>query len=213
MKKIFLPALALLIVAFAVASYNKSGTNVATATADQTAGTGEPMIGGAFSLTDQQGKTVKDAEFRGRMMLVFFGFTHCPDICPVTVKTLSELMGTLGDKADQVSPVFISVDPSRDTPAVIKDYLSNFDPRIVGLTGDAEQIKQVTGAYKAYYSKPQPAASEHDAHAAHAGGKSDYMVDHSGFIYLMDRDGKYVTHFPYDASVNTIADVLKTHLK
>ena len=104
---------------------------------------GAAAIGGVFNLTNQNGKAVSDADFRGKKSLVFFGFTHCPDICPVAMATITAAMSALGDKADHITPIFITVDPVRDTPQVMKKYLSNFDKRIVGLTGTEEQVKQV----------------------------------------------------------------------
>jgi len=207
MRKIIFALTALLCAGLVTLLSNKQETNAAVMRPGEMVGVGEAMIGGNFTLVDQQGKTVKDSDFRGRLMLVFFGFTHCPDICPVSTKTLSDAMGLLGDKADQVAPIFISVDPERDTPPVMKDYFSNFDSRMIALTGDAEQIRQVAGAYKAYYSKHEPKAESHDE------GHDHYTVDHSGFIYLMDRDGKYVTHFPYDASAQSIVETVKPLLK
>src|SRR5581483_9210577 len=120
---------------------------------DQAEGQGEAQVGGEFILTNQHGEAARSTDFRGRIMLVFFGFTHCPDICPVTVSTLSKAMALLGGQADSVAPIFISVDPERDTPQVMKDYLSNFDKHMIGLTGTPEQVRQVTEAYKVYFAK------------------------------------------------------------
>ncbi len=186
---------------------------------------GAAAIGGAFTLTDQYGRVRTDLDFRGRTMLVFFGFTNCPDICPVTVATLSSLMELLGDKASQVAPVFITVDPKRDTPQVMKDYLKNFDNRIVALTGSPDVIKEVTNTYKVYYSMRSDdddeeeagdtgygSSTDHSAHAGHGGGSS-YQVDHSGYIYVMDKEGRYVKHFPYNVSEQELADELKPFLK
>jgi len=157
-------------------------------------------IGGSFALTDQTGKILHDTDFRGRVMLVFFGFTNCPDICPVTVATLSKTMELLGDKANQVAPIFITVDPGRDTPAALKSYLANFDKRMVGLTGTDTEIKQVADAYKAYYAK------------AEAPGGKDYGVNHSGYIYLMDKTGKFVTPLAYDTTPQNLATAVKPYL-
>lgn len=185
-------------------------------------------VGGGFELIDQNGKTKTDADFRGKVMLVFFGFTHCPDICPVTVSTLSSLMELLGDKANMVAPIFISVDPERDTPEVLKSYLSNFDARIVGLTGTAEQTKSVADAYKVYYARAHQEESyegaddgayPHNDENPPALTKDkdkdgdNYLIDHSGYIYLMDTNGKYVEHFRYDVSEQELADALKPYLK
>lgn len=163
-------------------------------------------IGGAFELTDQHGKTVRDTDFKGRIMLVFFGFTHCPDICPITVATLSKLMEMMGSKADQVAPIFITVDPHRDTPQAMKDYLANFDPRLTGLTGSEEKIKQAASAYKAYADM----AAHHKKGKAHSG---DYGVSHSSILYMMDKDGKYLRHFSYNAPVKELLDAVNAYLK
>jgi protein SCO1/2 len=199
-----------------------------------------PAIGGAFSLIDQHGQPARDADFRGKLMLVFFGFTNCPDICPITAKSLSDTMALLGDQADQLAPIFITVDPARDTPEVMKNYFASFDSRIRALTGTPEQIKEAASAYKAYYAKAQPQDEQakdqqiagredvaelqdheghgaaqndphagHGAHANHGGGHGNYLVDHSGYIYLMNRQGVYVKHFQYDASPEQLAAAVK----
>jgi protein SCO1/2 len=174
---------------------------------EMSTGSGEAAVGGDFTLIDQNGHTVQDTDFRGRLMLVFFGFTHCPDICPVSVATLSQAMGKLGEKADQVAPIFITVDPERDTPQVMKEYLANFDKHMIGLTGSAAQIQQAAAAYKAYAAKHEMEESPHDEDHHHDGdheSQGDYTVDHSGFIYLMGKDGKFIRLFPYNASVDEI---------
>jgi protein SCO1 len=153
-------------------------------------GSGTALVGGSFTLTDQNGQTRSDADFRGKLMLVYFGFTHCPDICPLDLQKITQAMGKLGDKADQVVPIFITVDPARDTPAAMRDFVANFDPRIVALTGDKPAIDRLVKDYRAYY-KPD------------AGG-TDYNVMHSALIYLMGRDGRYLTHFGQDVSADDI---------
>ena len=192
---------------------------------DQAIGQSEVQIGGPFTLIDQNGDSVQESEFRGRLMLVFFGFTHCPEICPVTVATLSKTMALLGDKAEQVAPVFITVDPQRDTPEVMKAYLQHFDPRFVGLTGTQEQIRQAQAAYKAYAAKaPQEAAAAAEGHDGHAGhgtghgtdhgtGGADYTMDHSAYIYLMDRQGKYHSIFSYTTPEQELARAVEQALK
>ncbi len=171
---------------------------------DQAEGQGEAQIGGDFALTDQNGQSVHESDFRGRIMLVFFGFTHCPDICPVTVAALSKAMELLGSQADGVAPIFITVDPERDTPAVMKDYLSNFDKHMIGLTGTPEEIKRVTEAYKVYFAKaPLPAE----------GNGADYGVDHSAFIYMMGKDGKFIRLFQNNADAAEIAGAVKHALE
>lgn len=170
---------------------------------------GVAQIGGAFTLTDANGKKVSDAQFRGKYMLVFFGFTRCPDICPVTMASITGAMEMLGGKAADVAPVFITVDPKYDTPAQMKKYLSHFDKRIVGLTGTEEQIKSAAAAYKAYYAEKEPEHSAHGAHGDREGGGQEGGVDHSSFLYLMDKNGAYITHFPYDVAPDTLAKTLK----
>lgn len=170
--------------------------------ADKTPNTAT-AIGGDFELTDQNGNRVKSESFRGKHMLVFFGFTHCPEVCPTTISTLSKAMTELGGKADQVTPVFISVDPKRDTPKVIKDYLMNFDKRIVGLTGTVQDVKKAADAYKVYFAINKDSKT----------GEEDYQVDHSTIIYLMDKTGAYVRHFSYNTPVQDIVAGLQEAMK
>jgi protein SCO1/2 len=170
----------------------------------------ETAIGGTFTLTDQNGQVVHDTDFRGRVMLVAFGFTHCPDVCPITVATLSKTLELLGDKADQVAGLFITVDPQRDTPQAMKDFLSNFDKHIVGLTGTELQVKQVADAYKVYYARAL-------ADEAKAGNQkapdADYNVDHSSYIYMMGKEGQFIKVFPYNVSEQELAHAVKFALR
>jgi protein SCO1 len=156
-------------------------------------------IGGPFSLTDQNGRTVTDQDFKGRPFLVFFGFTHCPDICPTTMFEISEIIRKLGPDGDRVRALFITVDPERDTPAALKDYVSSFDPRIVAVTGDEPAIAAVAKAYRAYY-KRTPLAE---------GG---YTMDHTAIIYLMDKDGRFVTPFSLKRTTDAAAAELRKYL-
>jgi protein SCO1 len=161
-------------------------------------GYGEARIGGAFALTDTHGKTVRDTDFRGRLMLVYMGYSHCPDICPMTLARMSEALKTLGSDASGIAVIFITLDPGRDTPQALGSFLSAFDPRIIGLTGSAQAIDGVAKAYKAFYKKsPTP------------GG--NYLVDHSGFLYLMDGQGKYIRHFESDVKAAELAEVIRRH--
>ena len=139
-------------------------------------------VGGPFHLEDQTGKSVSDQDMKGRPFLVFFGFTHCPDICPTTLFEISQVMHTLGADADRTGALFITVDPERDTPTVIKDYLSNFDPHLRGLTGDQASINAVLRAYRVY-AKKVPLDN------------GDYTMDHTAVVYLMDKDGHFVAPF------------------
>jgi protein SCO1/2 len=154
-------------------------------------GFGTPLVGGGFTLTDQNGQSRSDGEFRGKLMLVYFGFTHCPDVCPLDLQKISQALAKLDGKADQVAPIFVTVDPARDTPEAMRDFVASFDPHIVALTGDKPAIDRLVKDYRAYY-KP-------DADGA------DYNVMHSSLIYLMDRDGRYLTHFGQDATADDIA--------
>ena len=137
-------------------------------------------IGGAFTLTDHTGKRVSDTDFRGRYMLVYFGYTSCPDDCPADLQTIGRAMDTLGARGRKITPVLITVDPERDRPAELKEYVAAFHPRMVGLTGSAAEIAQVAKAYKVYYRKPPGAKTA-------SGG---YLTDHTSFIYLMGPGGK-----------------------
>jgi protein SCO1/2 len=162
---------------------------------------GQALIGGPFELVGKDGKTVTDKDFRGRYMLVFFGFTHCPDICPAELQVMSAALDDLGDKADQVVPVFITVDPERDTPELVTAYVENFGPNFVGLTGSLEAVDKAAKAYRVTYQKFQE-----------EGAGDNYSVDHSALVYLMGPDGKFVTHFPYGTSPEKMADTLRRYL-
>ena len=149
-------------------------------------GTGVVDIGGPFTLVDQEGRTRQASDFAGRYMLVFFGYTHCPDVCPTTLQAVADTMDILEDTAGaeaarNIVPIFITVDPTRDTPDVMKEYAALFHPRLVGLTGSEEQVAAAAKAYRVYYAR--------------RGEDSDYLMDHSAFIYLMGPDGRYITHF------------------
>jgi protein SCO1/2 len=139
-------------------------------------------IGGPFHLVDQEGRAVTDQDMKGRPFLVFFGFTHCPDICPTTLFDISEIFRQLGPDADRAGALFITVDPERDTPALIKDYLSSFDPHLRGLTGDPAALASVIKQYRVYARKV-PSAD------------GSYTMDHTGLVYLMDKDGHFVAPF------------------
>jgi protein SCO1/2 len=139
-------------------------------------------IGGPFQLTDQTGQTVTEQSLQGRPTLIFFGFTHCPDVCPTSLFEISQVLRAMGADADRVNAYFISVDPERDNLATMKDYLSSFDPHLKGLTGNAEAVAKVISEYRVYARKV-PLKD------------GDYTMDHTALIYLMDRDGKFVSPF------------------
>jgi protein SCO1 len=143
----------------------------------------QPMaIGGPFHLVDQDSRAFTDQDLKGRPFLVFFGYTHCPDICPTTLFEVSEILRSLGPDADRLGALFITVDPERDTPERLKEYLSSFDPHLRGLTGDLASIKDVARGYRVYFKKAAP-----------EGG--DYTMDHSALVYLMDKEGRFVAPF------------------
>lgn len=163
---------------------------------------GESMIGGDFTLIDQNGETVYDSDFRGRLMLVFFGFTHCPNICPTDLFIMSQVMKNLDKNSGKLAPIFITIDPERDTSVKLKGYLENFHPSLIGLTGSAEQIQKVTQAYKVYYSKVEEKNSD-----------LEYNMDHSTFMYLMDYKGGYLTHFSHNTEVMEIVNTIKKYIR
>jgi protein SCO1 len=139
-------------------------------------------VGGPFKLIDQNGRTVTEQDMKGKPFLVFFGFTHCPDVCPTTLFDISEVLRKLGPDADRAVALFVTVDPERDTPEVMKRYLSSFDPHLRGLTGEEAAVAGVIKAYRAYAKKvPNPDGS--------------YTMDHTALVYLMDKDGRFVAPF------------------
>jgi protein SCO1/2 len=156
-------------------------------------------IGGPFRLIDHDGKTVTEQDFRGKPFLVFFGFTHCPDLCPTALFEMSEVLRRLGPDAEKVRVLFITVDPERDTPAVLKDYLSSFEPQIRGLTGDAEAIAAALKAYRVY-SRKVPL------------DRGGYTMDHSIFVYLMNKDGRFVGTFNLKRRPEEAAAELRKYL-
>lgn len=164
---------------------------------------GKALIGGPFTLVDQTGKTVTDKDFRGRYMLVFFGFTHCPDVCPAELQVIAQALADLGPKASEVVPVFISLDPERDTPAVVGAYVKNFGANFVGLTGSPEAVAAAAKSYRVAYSKYEYKDSS---------GKTDYSIDHSTIAYLMDKNGEYVAHFSYGTPAAEMAETLRRYL-
>ena len=156
-------------------------------------------IGGPFSLTDQNGRTVTEQDLKGRPFLVFFGYTNCPDFCPTTMFEISEVLKALGPDADRTRALFITVDPERDTQAALKDYLSSFDPHIIALTGEQEAIAAVAKSYRAYYRKvPLKDGS--------------YSMDHLVLVYLMDKNGRFVSRFKLDRPVEASVAELRKYL-
>ena len=207
---VFVVALLLIVGAFAVdhwwlgASDGNSGLGVA--------------IGGPFTLVDQNGTVRHDGDFRGELMLIYFGYTFCPDACPTALQTMSTALDELGDGAKGVRPIFVTIDPERDTVQQLKLYAANFHPRLVALTGSAEQTAAAARAYRIYFQAAPHGADNKAGHRddddkmAHHDEDLDYLVDHSSFIYLMGRDGRYLAHFGPDVSADAIAATIKKYL-
>jgi cytochrome oxidase Cu insertion factor (SCO1/SenC/PrrC family) len=159
---------------------------------------GEALVGGPFTLTDQHGTEVTEQDFAGRHMLIYFGYTYCPDFCPMSLSNMSQALDLLPpEQAEQVVPIFITVDPERDTVAQLAEYAPLFHPRLVALTGSPEATKAAAQAYRVYFAK----AGDQDSDA--------YLMDHSTFIYLMGPDGRYVRHFAHNAAPEEIAAAIK----
>jgi cytochrome oxidase Cu insertion factor (SCO1/SenC/PrrC family) len=170
---------------------------------DKTENAEQALIRADFTLqTGSENKVVTAKDLRGKYLLVYFGFTHCPDICPTTLLLMSNVIGQLGEDAAKIQPVFISVDPERDTPKITADYAHNFSKTFLGLSGTAEQIKHATDTFKVYYSKVDDKESA-----------LGYVVDHSSFIYLMGPDGSYVAHFASTASEAELKKELQRYVQ
>jgi cytochrome oxidase Cu insertion factor (SCO1/SenC/PrrC family) len=158
------------------------------------AGTGTALVGGPFNLVSHKGKPVTEKTFAGSYMLVFFGFTFCPQICPAELQVMSEALKQMGPKADQVIPVFVTIDPERDAPEQLAAYVENFDSKLVGLTGTADQIAAMAKAYRVFYAKVENKERP-----------EDYTMDHSTILYLMGPDGTFRKHFSYSSDPAELA--------
>jgi cytochrome oxidase Cu insertion factor (SCO1/SenC/PrrC family) len=161
---------------------------------------GRVPVGGPFELTDQTGHRRSDADFRGKLVVLYFGYTYCPDVCPAELQSISLALDELGAAAEAVQPLFITVDPERDTPARLADFVSSFHPRLIGLTGSLAEIRKTAIAYKTFFAKSSIAAPD------------NYSVDHTGFIYLVGRDGQYLGFLPPGLSADAIADAIRARL-
>ena len=160
---------------------------------------GHGPIGGPFTLTDQNGKPRRDIDFRGKLMIVYFGYTFCPDVCPADMMSITQALEALGPTAESVQPVFITIDPERDAK-VLAEYLAAFHPSFVGLTGSPEQIRKVANSYKVFYVKMPGERS------------GEYSIDHTGAIYLMGRGGEYLGFMPPQTSPDRLTEVLRKNL-
>ena len=159
--------------------------------------TAPEQIGGPFTLTDHFGKTVTDQDFHGKFLIVYFGYTFCPDVCPTGLQTVAETLDLLDpEQMKRVTPLFISVDPERDTPELMKEYVSNFHDNMIGLSGTREQIDAVAAGYRARYKKVET-------------GDEFYLIDHTALLYVMDADGKYRFHMPHVAEPDRFAERLR----
>ena len=160
---------------------------------------GRGQVGGPFTLTDQTGKQRSDTDFRGKLMIVYFGYTYCPDVCPTDLMAITQALDALGPAAEGVQPVFITIDPQRDTK-LLADYVSAFHRSLVGLTGSPGEIRKVANSYKAFYVKVQDERSR------------DYSIDHAGVIYLIGRNGEYLGFMPPQTNPDRLTEVLRKNL-
>ncbi|MFO1035192.1 MAG: SCO family protein [Hyphomicrobiales bacterium] len=156
---------------------------------------GEALVGGPFTMTNQSGETVTEKTYAGKPMLLFFGYTYCPDVCPTELQVMAEALRQLGSKGADIQPIFVSIDPARDTPEQLKAYVANFGPQFTGLTGTPQQVAEIARAYRVFYKKVENGA------AADA-----YLMDHSSIIYLMGPDGKFLKHVTYSTDAKALAD-------
>jgi protein SCO1/2 len=159
---------------------------------------GAALVGGPFTLTDQNGRRVSDADFRGRFMLVYFGYSFCPDICPTDLAAMAAAIDQLGPDGETVQPIFITIDPERDTVARLAEYAPLFHPRLLALTGTPEEIAKAAAEYRVYAEKQ--------------GEGTDYLMNHSGIIYLMGPDGRFLTHFAQGASAEEMASKIREQM-
>jgi protein SCO1/2 len=165
-------------------------------------GAGVAAVGGPFRLIDQDGKERTERDFRGQFMLVYFGFAFCPDACPTALQAMTVALNQLGKDADQVVPIFITVDPERDTVAQMKTYAQNFHPRLVALTGSPDRIAEAAKNYRVYYAKQKDPNVTADG----------YLMDHTSIIYLMGRDGRYLAHYTHNSSPGAIAAEIRKYI-
>lgn len=191
-RRVHILAVAILLLAAGIAGF----TAIRMAQAPQAIVSGKALVGGPFTLTAHTGERVSDKDFRGRYMLVTFGYTYCPDVCPSLLQVISAALDEMGEKASRIQPLFITVDPERDTVAQLKDYMAHFHPSLLGLTGTREEIAAVAKAYRVYYAK----VGDKDG--------ADYLMDHTTIVYLLGPDGEFVKHFTYGTDARALADGL-----
>lgn len=184
-----------LLLALAIAAYALMSSKLTPT------GTGTALVGGPFAMVNQKGDTVTDKSFLGKPMLLFFGFTFCPDVCPTELQVMSAALEELGQAGSDIQPIFVTVDPERDTPEVMANYVSNFGPRLVGLTGNPAQVAEMAGVYRIFYAKQDNPKDP-----------KNYQMDHSAIIYLMGTDGKFLKHFSYSTDAKALAEGIKQAL-
>jgi len=161
-----------------------------------------PAVGGPFTLVDQDGRTVTDANFRGKYMLIYFGYTYCPDVCPTSLTEVGQAIDKLGKDADKVVPILITIDPERDRPEHLKEYVRFFHPRMVGLSGSVAQVAAAAKAYRVYFAKARAKGAAED----------EYLMDHTSITYLMGPEGKFLAHFSHGTSADAMADRIRKFL-
>ncbi len=201
--RLFIVAAALVVVAGigVIAALLTSDRSIGTAQEGRS--TGAPLVGGAFTLVDHDGKTRTNAEFAGKLLLVYFGYTFCPDVCPTGLQRLAEGLDVLTEaERAEIAPLFITIDPARDTSAVLKEYVAQFHAQIIGLTGSPEQIATAAKAYRVYYRKSDQTKDQ-----------AEYLMDHSSIIFIMGRDGHYKAHYTHDSKPEDIAAGIRKALK
>lgn len=200
---VFLAGLAILLGGAAVWLYGNPPAREAVQSGPGAA-EGKALVGGPFTLVDQHGETRRESDFAGRYMLIYFGFTYCPDVCPTSLSVMTRALDRLAesapDRAERIVPILISVDPERDTPEVLARYGEHFHPRLVALTGSADAVAEAAEAYRVYYRK----ADDPDS--------GTYLIDHTSIIYLMGPDGEYVTHFTHGTTAEELLAGLQRHL-
>ena len=161
---------------------------------------GRAPVGGPFELTDQTGQRRTDVDFQGKLVVLYFGYTYCPDVCPTELQSISLALDKLGAAADTVQPLFITVDPGRDTPERLADFVSSFHPRLIGLTGSPAEIRKTAIAYRTFFAKSVTTAD-------------NYAVDHTGFVYLLGKDQRYLGFLPPGLAPDAIADAIRARLR
>lgn len=170
----------------------------------QPGGRGVAQIGGPFTLVDQNGRERRSSDFRGQYMLIYFGYTYCPDVCPTALQVMTRAMDELDpETGKRITPIFITIDPERDTVEQIRSYVGNFHPRMVGLTGPHEQIADTARKYRVYFGKAKGDGAEPG---------DDYLMDHSSIVFLMDPEGGYVTHFTHTTAPDKMAEALRKNV-